>query len=306
MSTEEGFNMQWNDYQAYIEIVPPKEFSFDECLIYLNRSDLEVLHRIKGQAVYKLIQGVLCKVEWVNCCIKSEFLMEIPPATKREKIAKYIWEWFDLEQNLQEFYEVARQNQILQPFIEKYKGLRIVCIPDLFEAFVWAISGQQINLTFAYTLKKRLIEQFGECVMFEGESFWQFPQVEKIATLNVDDLKSLQFTTRKAEYIIHIAQEIMNGKLSKKQLLQEQHMEKSLTAIRGIGAWTANYVMMRCLHQRSAFPITDVGLHNALKVILNLENKPTIDEIESYAVNWQGWQAYATFYLWRSLYGEKI
>lgn len=306
MSTEEGFNMQWNDYQAYIEIVPPKEFSFDECLIYLNRSDLEVLHRIKGQVVYKLIHGVLCKVEWVNCCIKSEFLMEIPPATKREKIAQYIWEWFDLEQNLQEFYEVARQNQILQPLIEKYKGLRIVCIPDLFEAFVWAISGQQINLTFAYTLKKRLIEQFGDSVMFEGESFWQFPQVEKIATLNVDDLKSLQFTTRKAEYIIHIAQEIMNGKLSKKQLLQEQHMEKSLTAIRGIGAWTANYVMMRCLHQRSAFPITDVGLHNALKVILNLENKPTIDEIESYAVNWQGWQAYATFYLWRSLYGEKI
>ncbi|WP_107839136.1 DNA-3-methyladenine glycosylase family protein [Metasolibacillus meyeri] len=298
--------MRWNNYEAYIEIVPPKEFSFDECLIYLNRSDLEVLHRIKGDAIYKVIHGVLCSVIWANHCIKVEFLIENPTITQREKVAQYIWEWFDLAQNLEAFYQLAIQDAVLQPLVEKYYGLRVVGVPDLFEALVWAISGQQINLTFAYTLKKRLIEQFGECVLFEEESFWQFPKVEKIAVLCVEDLKQLQFTTRKAEYIIHIAQEIMNGKLSKAQLLKMQNVEKALTEIRGIGAWTANYVMMRCLHQRTAFPITDVGLHNALKELLNLESKPTINEIEAYAVNWQGWQAYATFYLWRSLYGEKI
>lgn len=59
---------------------------------------------------------------------------------------------------------------------------------------------------------------------------------------------------------------------------------------------------MKCLHQSSAFPIADVGLHNALKVPLGLNRKPTIEEIKEVATNWQGWQAYATFYLWRSLY----
>lgn len=73
-------------------------------------------------------------------------------------------------------------------------------------------------------------------------------------------------------------------------------------AIRGVGAWTADYVMMKCLHHPAAFPIADVGLHQAIKRQLGLERKPTIEEIEEMSTNWGGWQAYATFYLWRSLY----
>jgi DNA-3-methyladenine glycosylase II len=98
---------------------------------------------------------------------------------------------------------------------------------------------------------------------------------------------------------------MMNGELSKEKLLQEQEYEqvkKSLMAIRGIGAWTADYVMMKCLHMTSAFPIADVGLHNALKLHLGLERKPTIEEIREMSTNWEGWQSYVTFYLWRSLY----
>lgn len=79
-------------------------------------------------------------------------------------------------------------------------------------------------------------------------------------------------------------------------------MKKRLMDIRGIGAWTADYVLMKCLQQPTAFPIADVGLHNALKIQLALERKPTIEELKNYAEHWQGWQAYATFYLWRSLY----
>ncbi|WP_042478475.1 DNA-3-methyladenine glycosylase family protein [Bacillus ndiopicus] len=298
--------MKWTDFESYIEISPPKEFDFDECLIYLDRSNLEVLHQIKDGAIYKVINKILCKIEWMNDCIKVEFPLEIPSAAERKKAAEYIWEWFDLEQNLEDFYQMAIQDEILKTLVDKYYGLRIIGVPDLFEALVWAIVGQQINLTFAYTLKKRYIEQFGECVIFEGGQFWLFPSPEKIAALNVVDLKQLQFTTRKAEYVIGIAQEMVSGRLSKKLLLEERDVQKSLMSIRGIGAWTANYVMMRCLHQSSAFPIADVGLHNALKALLNLDEKPTIKEIEVYAANWQGWQAYATFYLWRSLYGEKI
>lgn len=69
----------------------------------------------------------------------------------------------------------------------------------------------------------------------------------------------------------------------------------------GFGPWTANYVMMRCLRDPSAFPIEDVGLHNALKQQLKLSEKPGLAEIRQLAAAWQGWEAYATFYLWRSL-----
>lgn len=210
-----------------------------------------------------------------------------------------------MEQELGGFYQLAGQDENLKTLVHKYYGLRIMCIPDLFEALVWAIMGQQINLTFAYTLKKRFVEQYGESIRFQGETFWLFPSFEKIAFINVDDLRKFQFTNRKAEYIIGIAQAMTNGDLDKESLLLRndyQQIKKSLMMIRGIGAWTADYVMMKCMHVPSSFPVADVGLHNALKKLLNLERKPTIEEIKMYVADCEGWQAYATFYLWRSLY----
>lgn len=303
--------MNYMNYESYMEIQPPKEFNFDECLVFLGRSNQEVLHQIKENFVYKLIKVdgslTLLKIGHINNCIRVEFPIGSPSLHSRQLLAEYVWEWFDLGQDLSRFYRMASQDHVLKGITQQYYGLRIMSIPDLFEALVWAIIGQQINLTFAYTLKKRFVEQFGESLTFEGETFWLFPSFEKIATLNVDDLRKLQFTLRKAEYIIGIAQAMKNGELTKELLLQKhdyQQVKKSLMSIRGVGAWTADYVMMKCLHDLSSFPIADVGLHNALKNLLYLEKKPTIDEIEQLAGNWKGWQAYATFYLWRSLYDE--
>ncbi|WP_059171649.1 DNA-3-methyladenine glycosylase [Bacillus sp. FJAT-27445] len=301
--------MNWIDYESFIEIYPPKEFNFEECLIFLGRSNQEVLHQIKGDSLYKLIKVnkslIVCKIGFFNNCLKVEFPISPLSKSSRKIAAEYVWEWFDLDQDLEGFYQMASQDKILSKLVHKYYGLRIMCIPDLFEALVWAIIGQQINLTFAYTLKKRFIEQYGESLTLEGETFWLFPSFEKIASIGVDDLRVLQFTERKAEYIISIANAMLNGELSKELLLQKkdyQQIQKSLLMIRGVGAWTADYVMMKCLHHPSSFPVADVGLHNALKNLLGLERKPTIEEIKEYAVDWEGWQAYATFYLWRSLY----
>jgi DNA-3-methyladenine glycosylase II len=303
--------MNWIDHESYIVIYPPAEFNFEDCLIFLGRSSLEVLYEIKDGSVYKLIKVkdslILCKIGFSNDAIKVEFPISPVSVHTRKIVAAYIWEWFDLDQDLREFYQVASQDKVLKKLAHKYYGLRIMCIPDLFEALVWAIMGQQINLTFAYTLKKRFVELFGESLTFEGETFWLFPSFDKIASINVDDLRKLQFTSRKAEYIIGIAKAMENGELTKELLLQKkdyQQMQKSLMMIRGVGAWTTDYVMMKCLHDASSFPVADVGLHNALKNQLGLERKPTIEEIKEYAVDWEGWQAYATFYLWRSLYDK--
>jgi DNA-3-methyladenine glycosylase II len=301
--------MNWIDQEFYLEICPPTEFNFAECLVFLGRSSQEVLHQIIDGYLYKLVKVngelILLKIGRTPDSIKVEFPISTLPKSAREKVAAYIWEWFDLDKDLGDFYEVVSKDKVLQQIANKYYGLRIICIQDLFEALTWAIIGQQINLTFAYTLKKRFVEHFGECLTFDGYTFWLFPAFEKIASMDVDNLRKLQFTVRKAEYIIGVAGAMKNGEMTKEILLQKQdyqQIKKFLMASRGIGAWTADYVMMKCLHHPSAFPITDVGLHNALKLQIGLECKPTIEEIEEMSINWEGWQAYATFYLWRSLY----
>ncbi|MCA1318470.1 DNA-3-methyladenine glycosylase [Bacillus tianshenii] len=300
--------MNWIDNGSSIEIHPPNDFNFKECLVFLGRSEQEVLHQIRDDNFYKLIkiddEFILLKIGKVNDVIRVEFPIGIPTPGLREKAASYVWEYFDMNQELGNFYDMAYSDKVLQTIVKKYRGLRIICIPDLFEALTWAIIGQQINLTFAYRLKKRFVEHFGECLTFEGNTYWLYPDFEPIAYLHVEDLRKLQFTTRKAEYIIGVAKAMTSVHVTKEAMQQQgyQQVKKSLMAIRGVGAWTADYVMMKCLHHPVAFPVADVGLHQAIKLQLGLERKPSIEELEELSTNWAGWQAYATFYLWRSLY----
>jgi len=140
----------------------------------------------------------------------------------------------------------------------------------------------------------------------EFEEYFLFPSPQIISELKVEDLKQLQFTTRKAEYIIGIANLINGGIIKKEELATEveyERLKNRLLLIRGVGNWTADYIIMKCFYINDAFPIADVGVHNALKGILSLDKKPSIEDIEKLSVNWSGCESYATFYLWRSLYG---
>jgi DNA-3-methyladenine glycosylase II len=302
--------MRWDNHESHIEIYLPKEFSFAECMVFLGRSQEEVLHRLKDGFLYKLLlieeEMILVKISEADGILKVELPLDLdaPSIAKREQVVTYLEEWFDLHSDLDKFYIMANRDLVLKGLVKKYSGLRMIGIPDLFEAFTWAIMGQQINLSFAYLLKKRFVERYGRNLTFEGETYWIYPTSEVIANVNIEDLRNLQFTTRKAEYIIGLAKTMVNDDMTKEQLkkLEYHDLHTQLLKIRGVGAWTADYVIMKCLHQNSAFPIADVGLHNALKFQLGLEQKPTIHEIKALAANWEGWQAYATFYLWRSLY----
>jgi len=307
---EETKNNIFLDARENIVIIkPPEDFSFNECLIFLDRSNNEVLHNVVEHSFIKLIkinnEMVLIKVYEEN----GSLLIELQNQPFNEDIklqaANYIWDLFDLDRNLDRFYELATQDDMLNSLIKKFLGLRLIGIPDLFEALCWAIMGQQINLTFAYTLKRRFVEKYGEHFNWHDESYFLFPTPDVIAKLEISDLTSLQFTQRKAEYVIGIAKLMFEGKLSK-EIIEDsgnyEHKCKHLISIRGIGNWTADYVLMKCVKELSAFPIADVGIHNALKMQLGLNKKPTIEEIKELAKKWSGWEAYVTFYLWRSLY----
>lgn len=301
--------MNWRENDKYLELITPDQFSFKECLVFLGRSENECLHYILDGCLYKLIKideaMILLKISSEAGILKIEFPDKYPSQIIRTSIAKYIWDLFDLDRDLVNFYSLASKDKVLNMLVNKYYGLRIIGISDLFEALTWAIIGQQINLAFAYTLKKRFVESFGEKIIYNGKDYWIYPEPEVVSKLQVTDLTKLQFTTRKAEYVIGTAKLLASGEISKEELLTIKNYNQVrdiLLRIRGVGKWTADYVMMKCLKVPEAFPIADVGLHNALKLQLELDKKPSLDEIERISLNWKGWEAYATFYLWRSLY----
>lgn len=295
-----------------ITIPVPTEFCFDQAIDYLSRSADECLYHIDNKKIYKLLnvkeKNILMEISSIergNLLI-SFVSNEIPSDDVIQSAAvNYVREWFDLDTDLASFYALAKQDQLLEQVVQRFYGLRNIGIPDLFEALCWGIIGQQIQLSFAYKLKRRFVETFGESIQWNNQTHWIFPSPQKVAELAITDLTELQMTKRKAEYLIGIAQLIATGTLSKQSLLglkDDKLVEKKLVSIRGIGPWTANYVLMRCLQAKTAFPIDDVGLQNAIKHALGSEEKPTKAEIQQLASKWTGWEAYATFYLWRTLY----
>jgi len=144
--------VKWNDFKKYIEIDVPEEFSFEQCMVYLNRSDIECLHRIKEGEFYKLLKfediNVLIKISMGIKKLKVIFIDQVPVKWVRAQVAKHVWDMFDLGTDLTAFYELKENDSIINLLINKYKGLRIVKINDMFETICWAIIGQQINLKF--------------------------------------------------------------------------------------------------------------------------------------------------------------
>lgn len=291
-----------------ILIPRPDLFSFDECLWFLNRNYDDCLHIIEPGKLHKAVAINGHHIAFTLQANKQHLVLELQqhdlsPAAEAG-LQQYIREWFDLDRDIAPFYALLARHKQLDYMVRDYAGFRLIGIHDLFEALCWSIIGQQINLTFAYTLKRRLVEQFGTPIPYQEHTLHIFPAPEVLQTVSIEDLRALQFSTRKAEYLLAIASLFADGTLSKARLLQCGSYEEQvalLTAVRGIGTWTANYALMKSLKQLQAIPIGDVGLLNALANHQLIKDRKDGTRIDKLFRQFRGWESYLVFYLWRSL-----
>ncbi|MBS1680236.1 MAG: DNA-3-methyladenine glycosylase 2 family protein [Bacteroidetes bacterium] len=290
-----------------MKIKLPENFSYELCLSFLKRSPREVLHRIENKDVVKALsienQPILFSIKLDDENLHVDFLNILPKPHIQKQVKDYIIEWFDLKTDLSPFYKLARNDDLLKELINKFKGYRIIGQPDLFESLVWAVLGQQINLQFAYTLKQRFVEKFGERIYHKGQDYFLFPKPEIVSRLTDEDLLLLQFSRQKSKYVKLIGEAFANSNLSKEKLksLSFEEAKTELMKIKGIGNWTANYALMKTFCYPNAFPLEDAGLHNAIKNLKGMKQKPTLTTVKRIFKNYKGWEAYATLYLWKSL-----
>lgn len=287
-----------------IPVNDAEHFNFDECLLFLNRSPRECMHRVANGRLYKLFsQGdapALLDISYAN----GEVLVNTDSEVDEAAVADYITRWLHLDGDMHAFYQFGKKDKVLAPLVKNYQGLRLIGIPDLFESLTWTITGQQINLAFAYTLKQRLVQAFGYETGIDGIPYYLYPPPEVLAVVPPEQLLAMQFSKGKTAYILHVAREMAEGRLSSQLLLEMDYEEalQKLVSLKGIGNWSANYVLMKYARFPQALPLEDAGLHNALKAQLQLPVKPGIADVKTLTQHWKNHAAYATFYLWRSLY----
>jgi DNA-3-methyladenine glycosylase II len=281
-------------------------FDFRETRWFLDRNLDDCMHTVKGEEVRKLVlhngKPLLLGIhESGGSLIVRALAGKI---TRPAAVVDFISEWFDLHRDLKPFYRLLRRDHDLAFLAKDFRGFHMVGIPELFETLCWCIIGQQINLEFAYRVKRRLVEKFGAAVYHEGEPCFLFPEPDVIAATDIAALRSLQLTTRKAEYITGVARLFADGKISRERLAalgDEQLMTAELMRIRGIGEWTANYTLMKSLRAMDRVPYGDAGINIALNRYKSIPKKNNRAEVEAVFDRFPGWKTYLVYYLWRSL-----
>lgn len=208
--------------------------------------------------------------------------------------------------DLKPFYGLAAADPVLSRLVIHFRGMRIPQVADPYEALISAILEQQVNLSFAHQVKRALIETYGRSVEFEGGRYNMFPNPAALAITTPRELRKLQISGPKAQYIIGISQAVVDGSLDLDalHLLEPAAAHEKLLALKGVGAWTAHYVGMRALGHLDCLPAADVGLQKSIQFFYGLRKQPSIPRLEKLARKWAGWRSYATFYLWLTYWEE--
>ncbi|MDQ0220422.1 DNA-3-methyladenine glycosylase 2 family protein [Peribacillus cavernae] len=276
-------------------------YNFDLVLDRLLLDPLHVVdiekHTIK---VPLYIEGepVVIEIQSTGDTENPVFIIQGELEETKELAVQRLKKVFHWHQPLKEIDTHFKSTDLMEIF-EKHRGTAIVLDFDYYSCLVKSIVHQQLNLAFAYKLTERYVKTFG----FEKDGVWFYPTPERAAALTVEELREIQFSARKAEYIIGLSREIAVGNLDLDELSKktDQEIIETLVKIRGIGKWTAESFLLFGVGRPNLFPKADIGLQKALKKLYGLPEKPTMEEMETYIKDWAPFLSYASLYLWRSI-----
>ncbi|MDQ2744312.1 MAG: DNA-3-methyladenine glycosylase, partial [Chloroflexota bacterium] len=201
------------------------------------------------------------------------------------------------------FIEIAQNDLVLLRLLTRFLGLRPVLIASPYEALIWAIIGQQINIAFARKLKAALVEYGGRTLLVGDQRYLLLPLPEDVAAMDPESLRARQFSRQKIAYLLDVSAAVASGELDLDALAAVPHEEAiaQLTAYRGVGRWTAEYVLMRGLGAADSIPAADVGLRSIIGRSYGLGRAATELEVREIAAAWAPYRGWATFYWWMAL-----
>ncbi len=170
----------------------------------------------------------------------------------------------------------------------RFRGLRPVLQAEPFTAIVRSITAQQVNLTWATTTRRRLAEHYGRRYILGSHEVMAL-EPERLASARVEDLRALQWTTRKSEYVIGLAQAVVSGALDLEMLwhASDEEVIERLTALRGLGRWTAEWFLARALG-RPRVVAGDLGVRKAVGALYLQGRMPLETEVREHTAHWGG------------------
>ena len=163
-------------------------------------------------------------------------------------------------------------------------------------ALLRSIVGQQLSTKAARTIYGRLADLYG------GSA----PTPEQLLETDPDELRGVGLSRAKAAYLRSLAEHVLSGELELDRLseLPDSEVSAQLTAVKGIGQWTADMFLIFHLRRPDVLPVGDLGIRRAVQIAYGLEELPGASELTGIAEPWRPYRSLACLYLWRSLDNE--
>jgi DNA-3-methyladenine glycosylase II len=218
-------------------------------------------------------------------------------AAVQEETTTALQRMLGLEVDLGSFYESARCDSDLRQIAQQFRGLKPPRFPTLFEGLVNAIACQQLTLTVGIELLNRLAATCGR--LAPGKSGARaFPETSDIAGLHPRELRTLGFSGQKSRALIEIADRVEQETLRSKDItvLDDEDAMAELQTLRGIGRWSAEYVLLRGLGRLNVFPGDDVGARNNLRRRLGITTALDYARVRRITARWAPYSGLVYFH----------
>lgn len=187
--------------------------------------------------------------------------------------------------------ELANHDHVMAELAERYAGLSLVSRGDAFGTLARSIVGQQISVKAADAVWGRFAAQVGTLTP------------DRVVELGTSGFGGCGLSRRKIEYLSDLAEHFFSGRLDPSAWagLDDESIIMELTAVRGIGRWTAEMFLIFHQMRPDIFPLDDIGLQRAVCERYFSGEKQSRRALAEFGERWRPWRSVATWYLWRSL-----
>lgn len=243
------------------------------------------------------------EVRWSGPVDEVRLAVDVPgqrSSAVRDAAVAEVRRIFGLDFDLPGFYRMAKADSALASLVTPLYGLRPTLTPTALEMLVGSITAQQVNLTFAFALRASLVRRFGTRVRVDGETLHAFPEAVVLMRVPVRTYRTMKFSTRKGEYVRGVARAVADGTVDLARLAAapSEAVIESLTALHGLGRWTAEWFIARCLGRGDVCPAGDLAVRKVFDRYYPRRRPYTEDAMRRRATQaWGPYQNLAIHYL---------
>jgi DNA-3-methyladenine glycosylase II len=275
---------------AEFHVALPAPLNVAGSLELFRRSGDDLIDRWDGHRLIRAVStGAATWVPFVAVAAGDTdapgFVVSLDDAAHRDRVVRTVASTFMPAP--EEYAGLLQEDPVLAALDARFPGIRQIRQLDVFTALIRCISSQQVNLRWAVTTRRRLAETFGKRYEVEGQTVYAL-DAEQIARADPARIRALQFTTSKSVSIVATAQAMVDGdSLSINQLatLEDEAVIQRLIKIRGIGRWSAEWVLARTLG-RPCVVAGDLGVRKAVGLAYLSNSAPSEAEVRAATAHW--------------------